>query len=56
MGSEAHPASHLVGTRGSFQRGKVARGEDTRNYSPPLSADVKTPIPPVHYTPSWNAQ
>jgi len=28
VGSEAHPASHSGGTRGSFQRGKVARGED----------------------------
>jgi hypothetical protein len=50
VGSEAHPASQSIGTRGPFERGKVARGDD--DYSPPPSAEVKTAILPVHYTPS----
>ena len=32
----------------------MARGKD--DYSPLPSAEVKTAILPVHYTPSWNAQ
>jgi len=54
VGSEAHPASHSVGIRGSFQRDRLARGED--DYLLPPSAEVKTAILPGHYTPSWNAQ
>jgi hypothetical protein len=33
-GSEAHPASYPMGTRGSFPGGKA-------DYSPPSSAEVK---------------
>jgi hypothetical protein len=38
-GSGAHPASYLMGTRGSFPGAKLPRRE--ANYSPPSSAEVK---------------
>jgi hypothetical protein len=39
-GSEAHPASYPMGTRGSFPGGKARPGRDA-DHSPPFSADVK---------------
>jgi hypothetical protein len=39
-GSGAHPASCLMGTRGSFPGGKVRPGRDA-DHSPPSSAEVK---------------
>jgi hypothetical protein len=39
-GSEAHPASYTMGTRGSFPRGKAWPGCDA-DHSPPSSANVK---------------
>jgi hypothetical protein len=39
-GSEAHPASYLVGTGGPFRGGKARPGRDA-DHSPPSSAEVK---------------
>jgi hypothetical protein len=39
-GSEAHPASYLMGTGGPFPRGKAQPGHDA-DHSPPSSAEVK---------------
>jgi hypothetical protein len=38
--SEAHPASHPMGTGGSFPRGKTQPGREA-DHSPPSSAEVK---------------
>jgi len=52
-GSGAHPASYLVGTRGSFPG--VKRSEREADYSPPSSAKVKNAwsynfTPPISLT------
>jgi hypothetical protein len=39
-GSEAHPASYPMGTRGSFPGGEARPGRDA-DHSPPSSAKVK---------------
>jgi hypothetical protein len=39
-GSEAHPASHPMGTRGPFPGGKARPGRDA-DHTPPSSAKVK---------------
>jgi hypothetical protein len=40
IGSEAHPSSHSVGTRGPFPGGNARPGLDA-DHSPPSSAEVK---------------
>jgi hypothetical protein len=48
--SGAHPASHLIDTRGPFSGGMKLPGLEA-DHSPPSSAEVKNggAIPPLHY-------
>jgi hypothetical protein len=53
-GSGAHPASYLMGTRGSFPGGKSSQG--VKLTTPPSIAEVQDcmgAIPPFSNMPSW---